>query len=332
MELSIIIPVYNNEKTLETCLNCINGQKTGFSYEVIAVNDGSTDNSLQLLNKFKKKYKWLRVISQENQKQAAARNRGLKFANGKLVTFVDADDLMDPNYIQQMIQPFMSNDGLQWMICGIKKEFQKKEKIEVVENISVFRDASTGTKLKTVGSFLNRNKEMDAGLWNKIYVMKIINENELRFKNKNFYEDTLFNLEYYLHVDSKNILTTSSVLYTLNRVSGTSTTTSYDEQMDKLSESFFRTVDKIIHNVFGINNDVDRILETLRIRLTIHGIHYHLTTDDSWNSKRTLIAIKQSVELRKVFFYYNLSIKYRLSCIMLMIMPKMYKSWYLKRH
>ena len=103
IELSFIIPVYNSESFIERCVISICSQNTNVLYEVICVNDGSTDNSLQLLNDLQKKYQdKLIIVSQENRGISATRNRGLEMARGEYVGFIDNDDFVSDNYIETL--------------------------------------------------------------------------------------------------------------------------------------------------------------------------------------------------------------------------------------
>lgn len=90
-KISIIIPVYNAEEYLEECLLSI-GQQTFGDFEILAINDGSTDNSLEILNQYQEKEPRLKIFSQENKGVSAARNLGLENATGEYIGFVDADD------------------------------------------------------------------------------------------------------------------------------------------------------------------------------------------------------------------------------------------------
>jgi glycosyltransferase involved in cell wall biosynthesis len=90
-KISIIIPVYNAENYLEECLLSISQQTFG-DFEILAINDGSTDRSLEILKKYQAKEPRLQVISQENKGVSAARNLGLDNAKGEYIAFVDADD------------------------------------------------------------------------------------------------------------------------------------------------------------------------------------------------------------------------------------------------
>lgn len=99
-DVSIIVPVYNAEKNLETCIESLINQKTKFTYEIICVNDGSTDSSLEILNTYKKK---IVVISQTNAGSSAARNTGMKNAQGMHFLFVDSDDILPQNTLNNLM-------------------------------------------------------------------------------------------------------------------------------------------------------------------------------------------------------------------------------------
>ena len=93
-KISAILPVYNVEQYIKDCLDSIINQ-TMDDIEIICVNDGSLDNSLQVLEEYAQKDARIKIISQENQGQGIARNNGLKIANGEYITFIDPDDWVD---------------------------------------------------------------------------------------------------------------------------------------------------------------------------------------------------------------------------------------------
>lgn len=95
-ELSVIVPVYNTETFITTCLDSILSQK-GVNMEVIIVNDGSTDNSVDILKRYAKQDSRIRYECQKNQGLSVARNTGLRSAVGKYVLFVDSDDWLLPD-------------------------------------------------------------------------------------------------------------------------------------------------------------------------------------------------------------------------------------------
>ena len=98
-KVSVIIPVYNVEKYLPACLNSILNQ-TLKDIEIICVNDGSTDNSLKVLNAYTEKYPDIRVVSQPNQGLSAARNAGIEVASGDYLYFIDSDDFLHPQCLE----------------------------------------------------------------------------------------------------------------------------------------------------------------------------------------------------------------------------------------
>lgn len=104
LDLSIIIPVYNDEKFLPRLLDAILNQETENHYEVICINDGSTDESRNILDSYKSKYpSLLTVIHQDNSGISITRNRGIALAKGEYVGFIDDDDIVDIDYIETIM-------------------------------------------------------------------------------------------------------------------------------------------------------------------------------------------------------------------------------------
>ena len=109
--VSIIIPVYNVELYLNECLDSIFiNQKISRKIEVIVINDGSTDNSLHILNEYKKQYDFM-LISQENKGLSATRNAGIKAAKGKYLLFADSDDYFVPYSLDKLLEHLAATDA-----------------------------------------------------------------------------------------------------------------------------------------------------------------------------------------------------------------------------
>ncbi|MBS5527847.1 MAG: glycosyltransferase family 2 protein [Prevotella sp.] len=107
IDISIIIPVYNASSLLTRCIDSIFNQHTDYTYEVICVDDGSTDDSVELINARKEKN--IRLFKQQNSGPAVARNKGLELAQGDYVTFIDADDYWRDGYIQKTVDFMVRN-------------------------------------------------------------------------------------------------------------------------------------------------------------------------------------------------------------------------------
>jgi len=112
MFISIIIPIYNVEQYLRDCLNSVVAQ-TYPDYEVICVNDGSTDGSLLIINEFKEKHAQITIITQQNKGLSAARNVGIKAAKGDYLFFLDSDDWIEPDSIMILAEKQNGED----LIC-----------------------------------------------------------------------------------------------------------------------------------------------------------------------------------------------------------------------
>ena len=191
-ELSIIIPVYNAENYIEDCINSILKNLEGYSYEVIAVNDGSTDSSLTKLNTFKG-LENVHIINKENGGVSSARNEGLKIAKGKYVTFFDADDVCRENF-NNVFADIKSNSDL--YTYGVVCNNIISGKTKYVKN-QEFSSLSTETM------FLNYCENgLTNSVWNKIFKLDIIKKYNLSFKKYTIAEDMLFVVEYVSHINN----------------------------------------------------------------------------------------------------------------------------------
>lgn len=108
--VSIVIPAYNSENVINKCIDSILNQ-TYKNFEVIVVNDGSKDKTLDILNEYKEKYNNITVISKENAGQAQARNDGIKVAKGDYLMFIDADDFIENDYLEIMVNKAIETDA-----------------------------------------------------------------------------------------------------------------------------------------------------------------------------------------------------------------------------
>lgn len=193
MLLSIIIPAYNAAKYLENCLDKLI-VTSPYKYEVIAINDGSTDNTAQILASYSSKYDFITYIEQQNSGVSAARNTGLSIAKGKYITFVDADDeLLDLPYILHTL-----SDSAYDLIIGNFHEIDADGTIlrsrQLSEIINTSRNALDKELLGNY--FLNT-------CWGKFYLNSIIKNYHIEFPiDIKMGEDLIFVLKYMKYVQS----------------------------------------------------------------------------------------------------------------------------------
>ena len=132
--VSIIIPVYNCEKYIEKCINSIINQ-TYKDFEVIIVDDGSIDNSIEICNKLIKTDKRFKITRQTNKGVSCARNLGLELAKGEYITFIDSDEWVENTFIECLLKGILEEQA-DMSVCGIVRESLKnviigKEKYQI---------------------------------------------------------------------------------------------------------------------------------------------------------------------------------------------------------
>lgn len=204
--VSFIIPVYNAEKSLTTCVQSILGQ-TYNSIEIILINDGSTDNSKELCNKLAEVYPAIHVIHQKNSGVSAARNAGIKKANGIYIQFVDADDYLDSMMTKKLVNIMNTNINCELVICGYEAISTRGIKKYTSSIEGMFKE---DTYLTHFGDLYKR--VIIPSPCNKLYLADVINRYQIIFTNSlSIGEDLLFNLSYLRHC--KHIYINNDPLY-----------------------------------------------------------------------------------------------------------------------
>ena len=181
LDFSIIKPVYNAEKTLERCLDSVNAQ-TFLNYEVILVDDGSTDHSLNICKRYEMQNQKYRVVHQLNSGPSVARNLGLNMAMGKWVCFVDSDDSIEESYLQDIMDAIQKYDA-DVVFIGHNKVYENgKKEIFVPCEVS-------HTNIKTVLEL--SEQDMFGYTWIKAFRRDSIKD--CRFDSSlNLFEDEVF--------------------------------------------------------------------------------------------------------------------------------------------
>lgn len=167
MKVSIIIPVYNAEKYIDKCFKEILNQ-TYQDFEIIAINDGSTDSSSKILKKYESKYKFITVINQNNTGQAIARNKAIDIANGEYLTFIDIDDFIDTHFLEELTNAINTNKA-DMAYCDYY-EYYGPSKLVLYQN--------------NMGPIL-----ANYAPWGKIYKTDFFKKYKLRFLEGKLFED-----------------------------------------------------------------------------------------------------------------------------------------------
>lgn len=186
--LSVIIPVYNVEPYLEQCLDSVINQ-TYKNIEIICINDGSTDNSLKILEKYKTKDSRIKIISQKNKGLSEARNAGIKIAKGKYIGFIDPDDFIEPTMYEKLITPMIKDPSIDFSFTNFKYVSEKG----VYEGRSIPMDVGVPGKNKVS---LSLSELYQIVVWNKVYKRSIIQTNKIYFPAGLYHEDLSFTPSY----------------------------------------------------------------------------------------------------------------------------------------
>ena len=180
-EISVIIPVYNVEKYIKRCLDSVLAQSFK-NWEAICVNDGSTDNSLSILNKYAIQDSRIKIISQKNMGLSMARNNGLAQACGKYICFLDSDDFIDKNFL-----------------INLYNEITKTKADVVMAPTRYINDKKTKTDTfehKILTTFLEKVTSLPhGGCWNKLYSKQFLQKHQIQFPRDLYWEDNIFTIK-----------------------------------------------------------------------------------------------------------------------------------------
>ena len=235
MMISVIIPIYNAEKTLRRCLDSLLPQARGCA-ELILVNDGSTDGSEQICLLYSSAYPEVRYIRKENGGVSSARNAGLAAAEGDYVTFVDSDDYVSPNYFTTLTGAedtdflFFSAETER---NGIRTGYIDGSSMTIAENHEVF-----------IREFI---KTRNGSPWNKRFRRSVICQQDIRFPTDLYLgEDFIFCLRYLLNAKTASVI--DQVLYHQDESNDNSLTKKFNANMTDQTLRIYELAEEAVSN------------------------------------------------------------------------------------
>lgn len=186
--ISIIVPVYNAQKYIKRCVESIVNQSYQ-KWELILIDDGSKDDSSLICDELKQTDSRIHVIRTVNQGASAARNRGLDEAAGDFITFVDADDWVEPNHLEILVNQSESNIDL-CINSFIADLYYGPRPYQ-------YKAIKTHDNIESINAFFTILLQHSQFLWNKLFKSSIIKDNHIRFNTSiSLGEDNIFILEY----------------------------------------------------------------------------------------------------------------------------------------
>lgn len=254
MTLSVIVPVYNAAASLARCLDSLIQQwpQERSDYEMICVNDGSKDQSGEILKSYKVKYPHIiKIVEQANQGLPAARNAGMSIATGEIITFCDADDYLFPGGYYLLYEHFWNNslEILRYSSVTLDQYVMKswKEPESLTQNVLY---EGTGVDC------LDRRNILPF-VWSNFYRRTFLISNHITTSSVVMCEDMVFNLEAYIQASHVKIVDTCIYRYTVSENQIT-------KKRDRITMS--RAVDGYLfffNQIYNIINTVPELEETL---------------------------------------------------------------------
>lgn len=253
IKVSIIVPVYNAEKYIDRCIKSIIEQ-TYKNVEIILINDGSKDSSLSILRDFEKKDSRITLIDQSNKGPSASRNIGIEKSTGDYIAFIDADDNIELNYIEKMVE-YAYRLNTDMVVCNYK---EVRIEGDISSNIFTFINdgEAYNCDLKCIGEVLCGRGGL---VWGKLLKSSAIKENNIKFDdNISMCEDLLFSLEFIKN--TKRLSRINDYLYIHNKYNDESITAKYNKELFNEQVKVQRELEQFVDDNNFNNSYIDNLL------------------------------------------------------------------------
>lgn len=291
-KVSVIIPVYNVEEYLRQCLDSVINQ-TLKEIEIICVDDGSTDSSLEILKEYAAKDHRITLITQQNLHAGVARNAGLAVAKGEYVHFLDSDDWIALNTYQLILQNRTFNVDV-FIFSGERIDYKLKKKISMPwlfpsNMIGYFYTSKILSNIFTLFS---------PEVWNKLFSLKYLKNKDIKFQNLISCNDIYFS--YSALVLSNQICICSDVLYNYRYNTGKQITTFRGKFNDNVYRAFQSLKNKCLR--YNILNNVAENLENSALNSFIYQIRKseYLSNQDIKKYKDFFSTSQKALYIRKL--------------------------------
>lgn len=284
MKISIIVPIYNGEKYIEKTVSLLLLQPY-HNIELILVNDGSTDNSLDICKRFEEMDSRVIVINRENAGISIARNSGLEIATGDYISFIDQDDEIVLNIYNVLIEAIQNND---FVIAGKMTQLIDLSGTVIDKKEYVYKEKQIKNDIDILKLMLNSSRDSASlHLWNCLYRKEIIKDSHLLFNNhlKFGHEDTLFNIQYISCC--RNIHIIDQIVYKYYRRKSTSTSLKKNE---KYLKDFSEYSNEVCYSIFShyTNESYKSMVYTYLFRL---GINLMIQYGEDKKDLKSIVSI-----------------------------------------
>lgn len=274
LSIDIIIPVYNCKNFIDRCLKSILVQKYQENLRIILVDDGSTDGSSKIVDSYANHFKNIIAIHKENGGLSSARNAGLKLVESDYFTFIDPDDWIEKDYIQNVLLELLKNSTDVLMV-----PYTRKYKNNSIDNFYLGNQSRYFNDNETRNFVLKRlygltNEQLDHPLrldnistaWGKFYKSRKFSKITFKDKSEIYSEDLYFNIRCFFKAESSEYFIGTKYIYFKGNSS--SIVHTYDPKM--LNE--YKCLYKIMRNFIEVNNLNDQFKQALNNRIVINEL------------------------------------------------------------
>lgn len=293
MLISIIVPVYNVEKYIRECLDSLINQ-TYKNIEIIIVDDGSTDKSGEICDEYEKKNKNIRVIHKKNEGLGFARNTGLENVNGKFVTFVDSDDYVDNNFVEELYQNIITKNV---DIC--KSGFRRVNDSHNILSIRNYDNYVYNEKEnrdlflpRMIGSLPDKKDSIEMCVSGALYKMSYIKKYKIKFPSERVIisEDLFFNIDYVQRINKACTIDYIGYNY---RYNPSSLTKKYRQDRFEASKHFYLELKKKLESI-GYEEETFLRLSRLffvYIRMALEQENYKVSNKSYFTNLKNIYKI-----------------------------------------
>lgn len=282
-KISIVVAVYNAEKTLEKCVNSLLKQ-TYENLEIILVNDSSSDNSFNICKKYSIIYSNVVTINNlVNLGVSATRNIGIEKSTGDYICFVDSDDYVEANYVEELYCYFKKYNTVP--ICGFvyHDDYNRCKPVDYTW--------SGGNELVSLGEAFKLNDELYlTALWNKLFDNRFIKSNNIRFdENLSMGEDLRFSVEYFQKTNVEHVFAFSHTLYHYTKLTNTTLMSQFARNG---IENGIKNLCLIKELAIKYNNEAEKLFLS-HVDIFKNNIIYLIVRDEALTNRDKLLKIRE---------------------------------------
>lgn len=290
-KISVVVPVYNVEKSLEKCIDSLLVQKYA-DFEIILIDDGSTDSSSYICDLYAKKNDRIKVLHKKNAGLGYARNSGIEIASGKYIVFLDSDDYFSDTLLSNLVEVQVKNN-CDTVVAGYIRVSENGECLGELKYSNVtYKDEAILNKLicRMMGSEPNKRDAIDMGATHVLYSLDIIKKNKIEFPSERelISEDAIFNLRYYPYAKKVSLIDKCDYYYVATMGSITK----------KYRADRFDAVKKLYNEECNLLNKIN-LLDQAQIRLMktfFNNVKMCLAQEKRKVSKKSVIMQIKNIE------------------------------------